>query len=94
MEIPDALIQKGLRPGACFSRLKGVGDTRCPDSKGIKTSKSILSSFAPFAILDALIQKGLRLTVMSMVSCSCEIPDALIQKGLRLLVAALEFGLQ
>jgi len=36
-EIPDALIQKGLRllrrAGFSFN----YGNTRCPDSKGIKT---------------------------------------------------------
>ena len=57
-EIPDALIQKGLRLGVAHD--VGVdGNTRCPDSKGIKTFTALTKS-ALMEIPDALIQKGLR----------------------------------
>ena len=37
LEIPDALIQKGLRH-ADNDLILRLGNTRCPDSKGIKTT--------------------------------------------------------
>ena len=41
IEIPDALIQKGLRLKQ-HAKCEPLGNTRCPDSKGIKTNKIML----------------------------------------------------
>ena len=57
-------------------------NTRCPDSKGIKTVGCVLRVGAQ-EIPDALIQKGLRPKSAVDKAVKSEIPDALIQKGLR-----------
>ena len=58
-------------------------NTRCPDSKGIKT-RTRTRIRVRNEIPDALIQKGLRRVCSSFFSSArVEIPDALIQKGLR-----------
>ena len=57
-------------------------NTRCPDSKGIKTPRPF-DSRPCFEIPDALIQKGLRPASDADPRQGVEIPDALIQKGLR-----------
>ena len=62
---------------------KRSGNTRCPDSKGIKT-EMFTNPFHVYEIPDALIQKGLRLSTLPLSATVGEIPDALIQKGLRL----------
>ena len=59
-----------------------LGNTECPDSKGIKTHERIAHR-AGHEILNALIQKGLRREKTSNGEVFAEILNALIQKGLR-----------
>ena len=61
-----------------------IGNTECPDSKGIKTPAIPAPSSVSGEILNALIQKGLRLPLGAGQHWLKEILNALIQKGLRL----------
>ncbi len=58
-EIPNALIQKGLRPLMWWTT-PGLRNTECPDSKGIKTQRAKRDHHTAAEIPNALIQKGLR----------------------------------
>ena len=59
-------------------------DIECPDSKGIKTPWLPWLPRPLTLILNALIQKGLRLRFKTDLKSSFLILNALIQKGLRL----------
>jgi len=58
-------------------------NTECPDSKGIKTCRIPNIRYRGKEILNALIQKGLRLNFGKCRVRYFEILNALIQKGLR-----------
>ena len=81
-EIPDALIQKGLRRAGAATGAGAARNTRCPDSKGIKTGPRSGQAACP-GNTRCPDSKGIKTASASVVRSAIEIPDALIQKGLR-----------